>query len=58
MKLSVVMPVYNEESTLEQIVAAVLDTPWEKELILVDDGSSDRSREIMAELKEKHPEVR
>jgi len=57
-KLSVVMPVYNEESTLEQIVTAVLDTPWEKELILVDDGSTDRSREIMTELAEKHPEVR
>ncbi len=58
MKLSVVMPVYNEEATLEQIVTAVLATRWEKELILVDDGSSDRSREIMVELAEKHPEVR
>jgi len=57
-KLSVVMPVYNEEATLEQIVTAVLATRWEKELILVDDGSSDRSREIMVELAEKHPEVR
>ena len=58
MKLSVVMPVYNEEATLEEIVAKVLATPFEKELILVDDGSQDRSREIMAGLEAAHPEVR
>lgn len=58
MKLSIVMPVYNEERTLEEIVAAVLATPYEKELILVNDASRDRSSEIMAELAEKHPEIR
>ncbi len=58
MKLSIVMPVYNEERTLEEIVRRVLATPYEKELILVDDGSKDRSREIMAELAKKHPEIR
>ena len=58
MKLSVVIPVYNEERTLEEIVGRVLDTPYEKELILVDDGSQDRSREIMQGLSERHPEVR
>ncbi|MFT7486691.1 MAG: glycosyltransferase involved in cell wall biosynthesis, partial [Candidatus Paceibacteria bacterium] len=50
MKLSIVMPVYNEERTLEEIVAAVLATPYEKELILVDDASRDSSKEIMARL--------
>ena len=58
MKLSVVMPVYNEERTLEEIVGRVLETPYEKELILVDDGSKDRSREIMGELEKKHEEIR
>ena len=58
MKLSVVMPVYNEERTLEEIVRRVLATPHEKELILVDDGSKDRSRELMAKLEREHPEVR
>jgi len=58
LKLSVVMPVYNEERTLEEIVTRVLATPWEKEVILVDDGSKDRSREIMGELEKRHPEVR
>jgi glycosyltransferase involved in cell wall biosynthesis len=58
MKLSVVMPVYNEERTLEEIVGAVLATPYEKELILVNDASRDRSAEIMAELEARHPEIR
>jgi glycosyltransferase involved in cell wall biosynthesis len=58
MKLSVVMPVYNEERTLEEIVRRVLATPYEKELILVDDGSRDRSREIMGVLAQEHPEIR
>jgi glycosyltransferase involved in cell wall biosynthesis len=58
MKLSVVMPVYNEEATLEKIVALVQATPHEKELILVDDCSADRSREIMAELEERYDNVR
>jgi glycosyltransferase involved in cell wall biosynthesis len=49
-RLSVVMPVYNEQATLREIVAAVRAVPVAKELILVDDGSKDRSREILAEL--------
>jgi glycosyltransferase involved in cell wall biosynthesis len=58
MKISVVMPVYNEENTLEEIVAAVLSTPYEKELIMVDDCSHDRSWALMQELSEKHSEIR
>jgi len=58
MKLSVVIPIYNEEATLEELVAAVQATPYEKELILVNDCSSDRSPEIMAELAERHDNVR
>jgi len=58
MKLSVVMPVYNEQATLRQVVAKVLAVPVELELICVDDGSSDRSRDILAELQSQHPSVR
>ena len=58
MKLSVVMPVYNEEATLEEIVARVQATPFDKEILLVDDGSKDRSREIMASLESKHDNIR
>lgn len=48
--LTVVMPVFNEERTLEQIVDAVLEEPTPKELILVDDGSTDTSRALLYEL--------
>lgn len=58
MKLSVVVPVYNEEATLAELVGRVLEQPYDKEIILVDDGSKDRSREIMAELEAAHPEIR
>ena len=57
MKLSVIVPVYNEERTLEEIVGRVLATPHEKEVLLVDDGSSDGSRAIIARLVEAHPGV-
>jgi len=47
MKLSVIMPVYNEKATLEQTLDRVLAVPLDKEVILVDDCSKDGSREIM-----------
>jgi len=52
------MPVYNEEATLEEIVRRVQATPYEKELILVNDCSKDRTREIMGELEKRYPNVR
>jgi glycosyltransferase involved in cell wall biosynthesis len=58
MKLSVVMPVYNEQATLRQVVARVLAVPLEIELICVDDGSSDGSREILSTLQAAHPQIR
>ncbi|MBL8863437.1 MAG: glycosyltransferase family 2 protein [Planctomycetes bacterium] len=58
MKLSVVIPVYNEEATLAEIVRRVQATPFDKEILLVDDGSRDRSREIMEALAREHPNVR
>jgi glycosyltransferase involved in cell wall biosynthesis len=58
MKLSVVMPVYNERATLRQVVERVLAVPLALELICVDDGSTDGSREILAELGARHPQIR
>jgi glycosyltransferase involved in cell wall biosynthesis len=58
MKLSVVMPVYNERATLEEVAARVLAGPLEIELICVDDGSSDGSREILAQLQARNPQIR
>jgi glycosyltransferase involved in cell wall biosynthesis len=50
-KLSVVVPVYNEEKTVEEVVRRVSVVPTPKEIILIDDGSTDRSREILARLQ-------
>jgi glycosyltransferase involved in cell wall biosynthesis len=58
MKLSIVMPVYNEENTLEEIFRRVQATPYQKEIIAVDDCSRDRSREILRQLAEEYDNVR
>ncbi len=58
MKLSVVMPVYNECATLRYVVDRVLAAPVELELICVDDGSRDDSPEILNELQQQYPQVR
>ena len=56
-KISIVIPVFNEEKTLEKIIAAVESADvfgLEKEIILVDDGSTDKSREILENYEDKH----
>jgi len=52
MKLSVLMPVFNERATLENAVARVLavDFPCDMELVIVDDGSTDGTRDLYASL--------
>ena len=61
MKLSIVIPAYNEENTIERIldkVAAVeLINDFQKEFIIVNDCSTDRTEEIILDYKEKHPEI-
>ncbi|NTV13180.1 MAG: glycosyltransferase family 2 protein [Desulfobulbaceae bacterium] len=49
-KLSIIIPVYNEKATIRQLLEIVSATPYHKEIILVDDGSSDGTREILAQL--------
>lgn len=58
MKLSVVIPIYNEEATLAEIVRRVQAAPYDKELILVNDCSRDRSAEIMGELEKRYDNLR
>jgi len=49
-KLSVVIPVFNERHTIEEIVRRVRAVPIEKEILVVDDGSRDGTREILERL--------
>jgi glycosyltransferase involved in cell wall biosynthesis len=58
MMVSVLMPVYNERATILAIVERVLAVPIEKELIVVDDGSTDGTREIIRDRIEGLPGVR
>jgi glycosyltransferase involved in cell wall biosynthesis len=58
MKLSVVMPVYNERNTLREVIAKVLSVPIDIELLCVDDGSKDGSREILADLAQQYAQIR
>jgi glycosyltransferase involved in cell wall biosynthesis len=53
-KLSVLIPVYNEERTLEEVVRRVRSIELAKEIIMVDDGSKDRSREILTQLQQQN----
>lgn len=56
MKLSVIMPAYNERATIREIVSRVLAVDLgavTKELIIVDDGSTDGTRDILKELESR-----
>ncbi|MDA0322605.1 MAG: glycosyltransferase family 2 protein [Verrucomicrobia bacterium] len=59
MKLSIVIPVYNELSTIEEILKKVssVDFGLEAEIILVDDCSQDGTRERMKELEAEYPDA-
>jgi glycosyltransferase involved in cell wall biosynthesis len=58
MKLSVVMPVYNEYATLREVIQKVLSVPLDLELICVDDGSTDGSASILKELQQSDSRLR
>ncbi len=52
MKLSLVIPVYNERATLKEIVQRVVSLDIDKEVVLVDDRSTDGSREMLTALRD------
>jgi len=57
-RLSVVIPVYDEEATVEELISRVRRQPYDMELIAVDDGSTDRTPEILQRLSDEIPELR
>ena len=51
MKLSVVIPAYNEKATIEEILYRVQQVDVEKEIVIVDDGSTDGTRDILRDIE-------
>ena len=49
--LSIIIPVYNEKETINDIIDAVVATPYRKEIIIVDDCSTDGTRNILTKIK-------
>ncbi|MFQ3675008.1 MAG: glycosyltransferase family 2 protein [Endomicrobiia bacterium] len=58
MKISIIIPVFNERNTIEEVIKKVLNLPLEKEIIIVDDGSTDGTREILEQLKIKNENIK
>jgi glycosyltransferase involved in cell wall biosynthesis len=60
MKLSILVPVYNERYSIGELVRRILGAPLPeglaREMIIVDDGSTDGTREVLARLAQAHPE--
>jgi glycosyltransferase involved in cell wall biosynthesis len=61
-QLSIVIPIYNEEGILRasvvDLIARLAELEWTYEILLSENGSSDRTIAIAEELEEKHPEVK
>ena len=57
MKLSIIMPAFNEAATIEKSVQRVLDNEFEKELLIVDDGSTDGTKDILQRLRDPRIKV-
>jgi glycosyltransferase involved in cell wall biosynthesis len=55
MRISVVVPVYNEEKTVEQVLTLLSQVPLDLEVIVVDDASTDRTWEILQQLRQQQP---
>ena len=58
MKLSIVMPVYNEAQTVKEMIERVRRVSIEKEIIIVDDSSKDGTKDILKEINKKYPDIK
>lgn len=59
--LSIIMPCYNERQTIKKIIAEVMEVnlgTTRKEIVIVDDGSKDGTRDILQQLSKAHPEIK
>lgn len=56
--LSVIVPCYNERATVAELLRRVREVPLEKEIIVIDDVSTDGSRDVVAKLAGEWPEIR
>jgi glycosyltransferase involved in cell wall biosynthesis len=52
--LSIIIPVFNERDTIGDVIEAVSNTPYQKEIIVVDDGSTDGTRDILSQVSRPH----
>ncbi|MFQ5490094.1 MAG: glycosyltransferase family 2 protein [Phycisphaerae bacterium] len=59
MRLSIVIPVYNEVATLEALVERVLavELPLDRQIVMVDDGSTDGTRDVYPKIQQRWPDV-
>ena len=55
MRISVVVPIFNEEETVAQVLESLSQVPLDLEVVVVDDASTDRTWEILQALREKEP---
>ncbi len=53
MKLSVIVPVYNEERTIRKVITKLLETKEVSEIIIVNDGSTDNTKKELAKIRSK-----
>ncbi|MCE2849870.1 MAG: glycosyltransferase family 2 protein, partial [Chloroflexaceae bacterium] len=58
MRLSVIMPCYNEAESLSAILAKVRAVPIDKEIIVVDDCSRDATPDVLHNEQQQHPDLR
>ncbi len=58
MKISVIIPVYNEEATIQEIISRVQASQYDKEIIIINDGSTDKTIEELKIIEQRHENIK